>query len=516
MSQAARRDRDAGPVRSSRRRIGVDVRGSIGLVGALLRYLALSALVPIVVALIYGESIWPFLTAAAGLAVVGTAFRLWGGDISRVGAREGFLVVALTWLLAAVYAATPYLLSGEPQLSRPADALFEGMSGFTTTGATVLTDIDALPYSLLMWRQLTQWLGGIGIIVLALSVLPRLRIGGRQLLESELPGPEVDQLATRIREATLRFSALYVALTVLEASVLAVLGWTGLDPEMDLFNAIAHALTTIPTGGFSPQNRSIESFAAVTQWVIIAFMVTGGVNFALLFQTLVRRRPRVALRDEELRIYLLVLGVAATILSAELWTKRPEIGEEAIRHGFFQATSILTTTGYATVDTTLWPTLAIVTVVGLMFLGASAGSTSGSVKVLRHVLMAKILGRELRQTVHPELVSPISLNRVVVEERTLRAVMSFTLLYIGIFIVGAVVITIDAAYNGPGLTPFEAIAAAAATIGNVGPAVGFAGPFGSYAPFSDVSTIALTALMWIGRIELIPVVVLLTRSYWRA
>ena len=285
---------------------------------------------------------------------------------------------------------------------------------------------------------------------------------------------------------------------------------------MDLFNAIAHALTTIPTGGFSPQNESIATFAAVTQWVILVFMVAGGVNFALLFQALVRRRPRMVLRDEELRGYGFALLASAVILSAEIWTKRPEIGEEAIRLGIFQAASILTTTGYATVDFALWPTLALVTLVGLMFVGASAGSTSGSVKILRHVLMAKILRRELRQTVHPELVSPIWLNGVVVDERTLRAIMSFALLYIGIFVAGTVVITIDAAYNGPGVTPFEAIGAVAATLGNVGPAVGFAGPFGSYAPFSDVSTVVLAALMWIGRIELIPVIVLLTRSYWRA
>ncbi|MCY7302847.1 MAG: TrkH family potassium uptake protein [Thermoleophilia bacterium] len=497
-------------------RMGIDARGTVGLVGVLSRYLALSALVPIAVALYYDESIWPFVGAGLGLAAFGTVLRLWGGDISHVGAREGFLVVALVWLVAAVYAALPYLLSGDPQLAGPADALFEGMSGFTTTGATVLTDIEALPQSLLMWRQFTQWLGGMGIIVLALAVLPRLRVGGRQLLESELPGPEVDQLATRIREATTRFSALYLALTALEAGILGILGWTGIDPEMDTFNAIAHAFTTIPTGGFSPQNRSIEPFAPVTQWVILVFMIAGGVNFALLFQVFVRRRLRVVLRDEELRAYGFALLAAAAILTAEIWTKRPEIGEEAIRVGFFQAASILTTTGYATVDFALWPTLALVTLVGLMFVGASAGSTSGSVKVLRHVLMAKILGRELRQTVHPELVAPIRLNRVVVDERTLRAVMSFVLLYIGIFVAGTLVITIDAAYNGPTVTPFEAIGVVAATLGNVGPAVGFAGPFGSYAPFSDVSTVALTTLMWIGRIEVIPVVVLLTRSYWRS
>jgi trk system potassium uptake protein TrkH len=437
------------------------------------------------------------------------------GTLQGVGAREGFLVVALVWLAAAAFGALPYLLSGEPQLERPADAFFEAMSGFTTTGATVVTDLGTLPRSLLLWRQFTQWLGGAGIIVLALAVLPRLRIGGRQLLEAELPGPEVDQLSTRIRETARRFWVLYIALTAAEALLLAFLGWAGIDPRMTPFNALSHALTTIPTGGFSPEPRSIEPFAAITQWVILVFMIAGGVNFALLYTVFVRRRPRRLLRDEELRAYGVVLALAALVLTAEIWAKGFEAGEEAIRHGVFQSVAIVTTTGYATADTAVWPTLALVTIVGLMFAGASAGSTSGSVKVLRHLLMGKVLRRELDQTVHPELVQPIRLNRVVVDERTLRAVTSFVLLYVGLFAAGGLVITIDAAYNGPLVTPFEAVAAAAATLGNVGPAVGFAGPMGSYAPFSDVSTVAMTLLMWIGRLEVIPVVVLLTRGYWR-
>jgi trk system potassium uptake protein TrkH len=284
---------------------------------------------------------------------------------------------------------------------------------------------------------------------------------------------------------------------------------------MDLFGAIAHALTTIPTGGFSPNNRSLEPYAATTQWVVLVFMIAGGVNFALLYLGLVRGRVRQVARDEELRLYVVVVGVAAVVLAAELWSKGFETGEEAIRHAVFQATAILTTTGYATTDFAVWPTLALVTLVGLMFAGASAGSTSGSVKMLRHLLMARILRRELTQTVHPEIVQPLRLNGAVVDERILRAVMSYALLYIGLFVVGALVITIDAAFSGPIVTPFEAVGATAATLGNVGPAVGFAGPMGSYAPFSDIGTLTMVALMWLGRLELLPVLVLLTRGYWR-
>ena len=496
-------------------RLAVDLKGTLSLVGVLATYLGLAALVPAAVAVGYSEPFWPFLAAGAITSGGGWLLDRATGDISQVGAREGFLVVALTWLVAAAFGALPYLLSGEPQLDRPVDAYFEAMSGFTTTGSTLLTDIEALPRSLLLWRQLTQWLGGIGIIVLALAVLPRLRVGGRQLLESELPGPEVGQLALRIRDTARRFWLLYVALTAAEALLLALLGWSGVDDAMTPFNAVAHALTTIPTGGFSPESRSIETFSAAVQWTILVFMLVGGVNFALLYRALVRRSPGRLARDDEFRAYLVVVVVAAVVLTAEIWSEGIARGEAAIREGAFQAATIVTTTGYATTDYATWTSLALITLVGLMFVGASAGSTSGSVKVVRHLLLGRILRRELEGTVHPELVLTVRFNDRVVDERILRAISSFVLLYIGLFIVGAVVIGVDAALQGPALDPFEAIAASAATLGNVGPAMGFAGPMGSYEPFSDVSTLTMTALMWLGRLELIPVIVVFTRHYWR-
>jgi trk system potassium uptake protein TrkH len=422
----------------------------------------------------------------------------------------------MTWLAAAMLGALPYLLSGEPQLDRPVDAYFEAMSGFTTTGASVLTNIPALDQSMLMWRQFTQWLGGMGIIVLALAVLPRLRVGGRQLLESEMPGPEVDDLADRIRSTAQRLWLLYVALTGAQALILAVFGWTGIDERMTPFNAVAHAFTTLPTGGFSPEARSVEPFAAASQWVIVVFMVLAGMNFALLYRLLVRRKVRAASRDEEARLYLTILALMSVLLAVELWQKGFQHGEAAFRHGTFQVVSMMTTTGYASTDFIVWPAFALMILVGVMFVGGSAGSTGGAIKVVRHLLIGKVLRRELRQTLHPEVVIPIRLNGAVVDERTLRAIAAFVLLYIGLFAAGAGLIALDAAFEGPPMSALDAIAATATTLGNVGPGVGFAGPMGSFEPFSDFSTIVMIALMWLGRLEVIPVVVLLTRSYWRA
>jgi len=500
---------------AGRRRLAIDLGGAFNLVATLTMYLSLATIVPAAVAVGYDEPPWPFLLAGA---IIGGASlvveRLTRGE-HRIGAREGFLIVALTWLGAAAIGALPYLLSSEAQLDRPVDAYFEAMSGFTTTGASVLTDVEAVSHSIQIWRQFTQWLGGIGIIVLALAVLPRLRVGGRQLLEHEMPGPEIESLSVRIRDTARRVWILYLALTLVLIIILSVFGWTGVDERMTTFDAVAHALTTLPTGGFGTDATSLEEFAGATHWVIILFMLLAGANFALLYRVFVRREPRALVHDEEFKLYLAIAAVAAAVLCVELWTEDVLSGEAAIRHALFQVVSLMTTTGFATVDFALWPALAAMTLIGLMFVGGSAGSTSGSVKVVRHLLLGKVLRREIDQTVHPEIVTTVRLNRRVVEERTLRAVTSFILLYIGIFVVGAVLLAADAARTGLDLGVVGAISVTATTLGNVGPAFGFAGPFGTFEPFSDFSTVVLIGLMWLGRLEIIPIVVLLSRHYWR-
>ncbi|RDI73484.1 Trk-type K+ transport system membrane component [Gaiella occulta] len=496
-------------------RVTVEVRGALGLVGTLTKYLSLATLFPAGVAIGYGEPPWPFLAAGAIAALAGLALERLGRDSHTIGFREGFFVVAVTWLFAAAVGALPYLLSGEAQLDRPVDAYFEAMSGFTTTGASVLTDIAAVNRSLLMWRQFTQWLGGMGIIVLALAVLPRLRVGGRQLLESEMPGPEIEQLSVRIRSTAQRLWLLYVALTAAEALILAIFGWTGIDRRMGLFNAVAHAFTTLPTGGFSPEPRSLEGFSAASQWVVVVFMVLAGLNFALLYRAFVRRRLGALVRDEEARLFAAVVVVVSALLAVELWHAGVVRGEAAVRAAVFQVTSMTTTTGYASVDYVGWPALALMILVAVMFVGGSAGSTGGSIKVVRHLLLGKAIRREIRLTVHPEAVMPIRHNGAVVDERTLRAVTTFVLLYIALFAAGAAAIALDAAFQGPRISTLDAIGLSATTLGNVGPGFGLAGPMGSFAQFSDVSTVVMTLLMWLGRLEVIPIVVLFTRGYWR-
>jgi trk system potassium uptake protein TrkH len=249
--------------------------------------------------------------------------------------------------------------------------------------------------------------------------------------------------------------------------------------------------------------------------VIVLFMILAGTNFALLYRLLVRRNVRAAARDEEARLYLTILALMSALLAVVLWKDGFHAGESAFRHGTFQVVSMMTTTGYASTDFVVWPALAVMVLIGIMFVGGSAGSTGGAIKVVRHLLLGKVLRRELRQTLHPEVVMPIRLNGVVVDERTLRAIAAFILLYLGLFAAGAGLIALDAAFQGPNVSAFDAIAAAAATLGNVGPGLGFAGPMGSFEPFSDFSTVVMIALMWLGRLEVIPVVVLLTRGYWR-
>ena len=495
--------------------LAVDVLGALNIVGTRLAYLIVATLQPAGFAIGYSEPVWPFLGAGAIVAAFGLALARATRGERRLGIREGFLVIALTWLAAAALGALPYVLSGDPQLGRPLDAYFEGMSGFSTTGGSVVGRVEDLPYSIAIWRQFTQWIGGIGIIVLALAVLPRLRVGGRQLLEHEMPGPEIESLSTRIRDTAQRVWILYIALTAVLFLILLGLGVSGVDDEMTPFQAFAHALSTIPSAGFSTKANSMEGFAAATQWVIVLFMILGGINFALMYRAIVRRHPLAAARDEEFRLYVALLLVGATVVVTEIWTENVLASSDAFRVGVFTAVSTMTTTGFSVADYNGWPTLALMTIVGLMFIGGSAGSTTGSVKVVRHLLVGKLLRREIDQTLHPEIVLPVRLNRRVVEERTLRAVSSFVLLYIGIFVIGASVLAIDAARTGIDLSVLDAVSVSASMLSNVGPAFGIGGPLGSFEPFSDFSTVVMTGLMWLGRLEIVPIVVLLSRHYWR-
>jgi trk/ktr system potassium uptake protein len=486
-----------------RLKTGIDIGSALDLVGGVLKWLAPAFLAPVVVAIGYGEPFWAFLVAGAitGLAGLGLDQITGEKQGAAITPRESFLVVALIWLLVPIFGALPFILDGGPQLSRPVDAYFETVSGFTATGATLVPKIEELARSMLFWRQLTHWLGGMGIIVLAVAILPRLRIGGRQLLQSELAGPtEIEQLGDTIRSTARRLWRLYVVLTLIAIAMLLFLSVTNLDDVMTPFDAVGQALSVVALGGFSTRTVSIAAFAPITQYVILVFMVIAGINFLRLYRFFVQRRVEVLAKDEELRLYLALIAIGTTLIAIEVIGGGYEHGEA----------------GFATADYALWGSLATVTLLLLMFSGASAGSTGGGIKIVRHLLLFKLVRRELEQTVHREVVVPIRVNRRVVDEKALRSTIVFVLLYLLTFAVGAIGLVADGRRSGEDLDAFEAFGAAAACLGNVGPAFGFAGPYGSFEPFSDLSTWICTVLMWLGRVEIIPVAVVLTRTYWRS
>ena len=500
-------------------RTGIDIGSAFDLVGGVLKWLAPAFLAPAAVAIGYGEPFWPFLVAGAITGAAGLALDQITGykQGAAVTPRESFLVVALIWLLVPIFGALPYILDGGPQLSRPVDAYFEAVSGFTATGATLVARIEDLERSMLFWRQLSHWLGGMGIIVLAVAILPRLRIGGRQLLQSELAGPtEIEQLGDTIRATARRLWRLYVVLTLIAILSLAFLSWTNLDPNLTFFDAVGQALSVVALGGFSTRTISIAAFAPITQYLLLVFMIIAGINFLRLYRFFVQRRFSVLARDEELRLYLVLILIGTVLIAIEVIGGGYETGEAGVRHSLFQATAILTTTGFATADYALWGPLATVTLLLLMFSGASAGSTGGGIKIVRHLLLFKLVRRELEQTVHREAIVPIRTNGRVVDEKALRSTIVFVLLYLMTFALGALALIADSRRAGEGLSAFDAFGAAAACLGNIGPAFGFAGPYGSFEPFSDLSTWVCTVLMWLGRVEIIPVVVVLTRAYWRS
>ncbi|MHB9285514.1 TrkH family potassium uptake protein [Halobacteriales archaeon Cl-PHB] len=511
----------------------VDWKASVSLVGTVLRYLAVPLVLPLLAGLYYGEEVVTF-----GVVIVLTVLLGYGlerlDEDPDLGAREGFLMVALTWLAVAVVGMLPYVLAGlgnGSTLANPVNALFESMSGFTTTGATVMGQIglDHHSHAILLWRQLTQWLGGMGIVVLAVAILPELSVGGAQLMDAEAPGPGIEKLTPRIAKTARVLWLIYLGFTVVEFVLLYGLHFAGFAPNMTFFNAITHPLTTMPTGGFSPEARSIEAFSAAVQWVIIPFMVAAGTNFALFWRVLADDR-RALLSDDEFNFYLGILGAFTALVAGLLFVGQgvglaevpeaiaPITGdvEAAARHAAFQVVSIVTTTGYASMDFTTWSPVTKYVLLVAMFVGGSAGSTGGAIKMVRTLVILKSIKRELFTTVHPEAVSPVRLGGRALDERAIRGIYGFTLLYLALFFLGTLLVMLDATRVEMALQPFEAMSAVAATLGNVGPGFGVVGPMANYLDFPATSKLFMTFLMWIGRLEILPVFVLLTGAYWRS
>ena len=473
-------------------------------VSALLLIAGVFMISGVVVALIYDER-----EAASGFAAAVAITLLVGasgfGSFRRhrnasLLTRDGFLVVVLSWLVVTAFGALPFVITGA--VPSYADAFFETISGFTTTGATILPDVESLPYAVLFWRSLTHWLGGMGIVVLTVAVLPRLGIGGLKLMRSEAPGPTLDKLTPRVTETAKILWGIYLGLTVLEVAMLllAGLGW---------FDALTHTFGTIGTAGFSPRNRSVGAYdSAFVDLVVTVFMLVSAVNFSLYFHAF-RGQLRHLTRNLELRVYVVVFVVAVALVT--LSVTGPVYGSvgEGLRFASFQVASILTTTGFTTADFDAWPALAKGVLMTLMLVGGCAGSTAGGVKVIRLVSLFKQGLNELKYLVHPQGIFTLKIGDRPVKKDILYPVAVFFFLYVSLVMVTALIVA------GSGQDLVTAVSTGLATVGNYGPGFGAIGPSHHYGHYPDLVKWWLSLMMLTGRLEVYSVLVLFTPTFWR-
>ncbi|PNU18706.1 potassium transporter [Geothermobacter hydrogeniphilus] len=471
------------------------------LLGALLMCLAVTLLVPVPFSLYFSDGATPALLLSALLTlIVGASMFFSCRNDSELSLREGFAVVSFGWLLFSCFGALPFLFSGT--IPGPINAVFETMSGFTTTGATILTTIEGLPESILLWRALTHWLGGMGIIVLSLAILPMLGVGGMQLFKAEVPGPTADRLKPRIQDTAKLLWGVYLLLTAIETLLLMLGG-------MNFYEALCHAFATLATGGFSTRNASVGSYqSAYIDWIITLFMFLAGVNFSLHYHAL-RGRLREYWRSEEFRCYLgITLGATLLLIIINQGRVYHSLVDN-LRYSAFQATSILTTTGFGTADYEQWPVVAQYLLVLLMFIGGCAGSTGGGIKVARVLLLFKHAQVQLFRLIHPRAVRLVKLGDLPVARDVMQAILGFFALYIGVFVFATLLMT------ACGLDLLSAAGAVVATLGNIGPGIGSVGPIDNYAHILPFGKSVLIVCMLLGRLELFTVLVLIFPSFWR-
>lgn len=474
---------------------------SLRILGAMLLFLAAALLVPIPFSLYFhdGAAGAFFLSASVTLSA---GLALFAGCKSRkeLSVREGFAIVTFGWTFYALFGALPFLLSGA--IPSPLDAVFETMSGFTTTGSTILTDIEILPESVLLWRSLTHWLGGMGIIVLSLAILPMLGVGGMQLFKAEVPGPTADRLKPRIQDTAKLLWGVYVLLTAAETVLLMFGG-------MSFYEALCHAFATLATGGFSTRNASVGAFdSPYIEWVIILFMFLAGVNFSLHYHAL-KGRVRGYFRNEEFRTYLLLtVGATALIVLLNQGSVYDSFLDN-LRYSAFQASSILTTTGFGTADFEIWPVLAQYLLVLLMFIGGCAGSTGGGMKVARILLLFKHAQVQLYRLIHPRAVRLVKLGDMPVDREVMQAILGFFALFMGVFVIASCLVAAS------GMDLVSSGAAVIATLSNIGPGLGSVGPADNFAYVPAFGKGVLIACMLMGRLELFTVLVLFFPTFWR-
>ena len=470
----------------------------------ILFFVSLFMTFPFLLAIYYKEpaamkAFFSVMVSAVVVCMIAFGFlRRW--QIQRIAIRESFVLVALCWVSISFVSALPFYVSGAiPNFS---EAFFETVSGFSTTGATILTDIEVLPKSMLFWRSLLHWLGGMGIIVLAVAVLPLLGVGGLQLLKAEAPGPTVDKVSPRISETAKILWGIYVGMTVVEAMLLNFAG-------LSYFDAFNHAFATVATGGFSPKNASVGAFhSPLVEWIVIIFMILAGMNFTMHYK-IITGKTRQVFRNTELRVYLAVVVICSLLVAVNLFSHNVYSVHDSVRQAFFQVSSIITTTGFSTADYKKWPAFAQYIIFLLMFSGACSGSTSGGVKLIRIITLMKLAVNELKYLIHPKAVMPIFIDGNVVREDMVYSISAFVFLYATSVLTTACICALS------GESVLTSFTAALSTVGNIGPGFGRIGPVENYHFFKDWVKWFLSAAMIIGRLEIFTVMVIFTRAFWK-
>jgi trk system potassium uptake protein len=483
-----------------------NIRLILRFFGTILLVETFALLIAALVAVIYGEKELTVFLKTAGLTFVfGLAFVLSGIKASpMIDRREGSLVVTLTWIVFSAFGMLPFWLSGSiPSIT---DAYFETISGFTTTGASILNNIEELPYSILFWRSLTHWIGGLGIIVLSLALLPVFGVSGSQLFAAESAGPTKDKIHPKINETAKRLFLIYGILTFAQTLLLKFGG-------MSWFDAICHAFGTVATGGFSTKQDSVGYWdSAYIQYVIAVFMLLSGINFSLYYFGFKNKFGKI-FRNEELRFYLITLFMFTFIVALSLFDFNADFNlnriEELWREAFFNVTAVMTTTGFATADYMNWKTFTWVLLLIAMITGASAGSTSGAIKMIRIVIVMKYCYYEFKKIIHPQAIIPVRYNGHFVNEDVITKVLAFVLLYLITIAFGILILTFS------GMPLMESIGGMITCLGGVGPGLGQVGPAGNFSQIPEFSKWFLSFVMLLGRLELFTVLVLFTPAFWK-
>ena len=469
------------------------------IIGWILNLEAAFMLPSCLVALIYQESSgWSLVAAVLLCLLIGLPLVIRKPKNRVFYLREGFATTALCWIVLSCVGALPFVLSG--YIPNPVDALFETVSGFTTTGASILTDVEALPHCLLFWRSFTHWIGGMGVLVFLLTLIPLAGGSHMNLMKAESPGPSVTRLVPKVKSTAKILYMIYMVLTIIEIFLLLFGG-------MPLFDSITLSLGTAGTGGFGFRNDSFASFSPYIQWVVTIFMILFGVNFNAYFLLLMRKFRRAA-ASEEVRGYFVVIVVAVGIITANIYSMYNSFGE-ALRQAAFQVGSIITTTGFSSCDFDLWPTLSKEILVMLMFIGACAGSTGGGIKVSRFLILGKTLAKELKTALHPQVVAPARMDGKLLNHETIRTTNVFIAAYIFIFAASFFLISLN------GFDMVTNFTAVAATLNNIGPGLEMAGPMQNFGCFADPAKLVLIFDMLAGRLEIFPMLVLFMPDTWR-